>query len=94
MTFSTRASPTYLRIVDNTTHRVYQYDAAINRTSGSQAASTSFALAAGNTNPQGIADPPVDLPADRSVTQPAEFDAALLSLLEDLDGHTHRKRRR
>ena len=29
------------------------------RTSGSQSPSTSFALAAGNTNPQGIADPPV-----------------------------------
>ena len=28
-------------------------------TSGSQSPSTSFALAAGNTNPQGIADPPV-----------------------------------
>ena len=28
------------------------------RTSGSQSPSTSFALAAGNTNPQGIADPP------------------------------------
>jgi hypothetical protein len=31
------------------------------RTSGSQSPSTSFALAAGNTNPQGIADPPVSL---------------------------------
>jgi hypothetical protein len=48
----------HLWIVDNGTDRVYQYDNAASRTSGSQSASTSFALAAGNTNPQGIADPP------------------------------------
>jgi hypothetical protein len=49
----------HLWIVDSGTDRVYQYDNAAARTSGSQAASTSFALAAGNTNPQDIADPPV-----------------------------------
>jgi sugar lactone lactonase YvrE len=48
----------HLWIVDNGTDRVYQYDNAASRTSGSQSASTSFALAAGNTNPQGLADPP------------------------------------
>jgi hypothetical protein len=48
----------HLWIVDSGTDRVYQYDNAVGRTSGSQAASSSFALAAGNTNPQGIADPP------------------------------------
>ena len=47
-----------LWIVDSATDRVYQYNAAATRTSGSQAPSVSFALAAGNTNPQGIADPP------------------------------------
>jgi sugar lactone lactonase YvrE len=46
-------------IVDNGTNKVYQYTAAANRTSGSQNAAASFALAANNTNPQGIADPPV-----------------------------------
>jgi hypothetical protein len=45
-------------IVDSGTDRVYQYTAAASLTGGSQAASASFALAAGNTNPQGIADPP------------------------------------
>jgi hypothetical protein len=45
-------------IVDSGADRVYQYIAAASRTSGSQSAATSFALAAGNTNPQGIADPP------------------------------------
>src|SRR5262249_51636560 len=51
----------HLWIVDNATDRVYQYDNAAGRTSGTQAASTSFALAAGNTNPQDTADPPVGL---------------------------------
>lgn len=48
----------HLWIVDSGSDRVYQFDAAAGRTSGSQSPSTSFALAAGNTNPQGIADPP------------------------------------
>src|SRR5208283_2554860 len=45
-------------IVDNGTDKVYQYTAAASRTSGSQNAAATFALAAGDTNPQGIADPP------------------------------------
>jgi hypothetical protein len=44
--------------VDSATDRVYQFTAAASRTSGSQTPVASFALAAGNTNPQGIADPP------------------------------------
>src|SRR5262249_18312427 len=46
-------------VVDNGTDKVYQYTGAAGRTSGSQVASATFALAAGNTNPQDIADPPV-----------------------------------
>ena len=49
----------HLWIVDNGTDLVYQYDNAAGRTSGSQSASSTFALAAGNTNPQDVADPPV-----------------------------------
>jgi protocatechuate 3,4-dioxygenase beta subunit len=45
-------------IVDSGTDRVYQYDAAASRISGSQAASGSFLLPAGNGDAQGIADPP------------------------------------
>jgi hypothetical protein len=45
-------------VVDNGTLKVYQYTAAASRTSGSQSAAATFALAAGNTNPQDIADPP------------------------------------
>ena len=45
-------------IVDSASDRVYQFTAAASRTSGSQSPAASFALAAGNTNPQGIADPP------------------------------------
>jgi len=61
------ASPSELWIVDNGTDRVYQYNAAVGVTSGSRSASSSFALAAGNTNPQGIADPP---PPGNSVRMP------------------------
>ena len=45
-------------IVDNGTKKVYQYAAAAGRISGNQNAAATFALAAGNTNPQDIADPP------------------------------------
>jgi hypothetical protein len=45
-------------IVDNNTDRVYQFNAATSRMNGSASPSSSFALSAGNTNPQGIADPP------------------------------------
>ncbi len=48
-------------IVDNGSKLVYQYTASATLTSGSLEASTTFALAAGNTNPQGIADPPSPL---------------------------------
>jgi outer membrane protein assembly factor BamB len=47
-----------LWVLDNATDRVYQYDNAAGLMSGSLWPTTSFALAAGNTNPQGIADPP------------------------------------
>jgi hypothetical protein len=55
-------------IVDSGTLKVYDYTAAASRTSGSQAAAATFALAAGDTNPQGIADPP---PADMLLTPAA-----------------------
>jgi hypothetical protein len=45
-------------IVDNVALKVFQYVGAATRTSGSQNAAASFALAPGDTNPQGIADPP------------------------------------
>jgi hypothetical protein len=48
----------HLWIVDNGNDRVFQYDNAASLSSGSLAASFSFALAPGNTNPQDIADPP------------------------------------
>jgi sugar lactone lactonase YvrE len=51
-------------IVDNGTLKVYRYTAAAGRTSGSQNAAATFALNPGDTNPQGIADPP---PADSHV---------------------------
>lgn len=45
-------------LVDAGSDKVYQYTGAATRTSGSQSAASSFALASGNTNPQDIADPP------------------------------------
>jgi Calx-beta domain len=45
-------------IVDSGTDKVYQYTAAASRTSGSQIAAMAFSLAADNSNPQDIADPP------------------------------------
>lgn len=55
-------------IVDNGTDMVYQYIGAASRTSGSQNAGATFALASGDTNPQGIADPPT---ADMLLTSAA-----------------------
>lgn len=52
------SNPAHIWIVDSGTDRVYQYDNAVGLTSGSKSANSSWALAAGNTNPQGIADPP------------------------------------
>jgi hypothetical protein len=69
-------------IVDSATDRVYQYTAAASRPSGSQSAATSFPLAAGNTNPQGIADPPA-APGAFSFAPPApkKLGAAAISAL-------------
>lgn len=76
-----------LWVVDNATDRVYQYAGARSRTSGSQAAAASFALAAGNTNPQGIADPPTapsgSASGSRSVT--ADSPATLTTLATDAE---------
>src|SRR5204862_3485214 len=42
------SSPSNLWIVDSGSDRVYQFDAAVGRLSGSQSPSTNFALASGN----------------------------------------------
>ncbi len=73
------SNPSHLWIVDSGTARVYQYDTAVGRTSGSLAASTSFALAAGNTNPQGIADPPPTGSPANSTRRPAVQSASLMA---------------
>ncbi len=66
-------------IVDSGTDRVYEYTNSRSRTSGSQSAALFFALAAGNTNPQGIADPPPaasGVPADTNVQHSATANFA------------------
>ncbi|MEQ1826987.1 MAG: hypothetical protein ABL921_13615 [Pirellula sp.] len=65
-------------IVDNNTDRVYQFDAATGRTSGSASPTSSFALSAGNTNPQGIADPPPPASSQtRSIVKKQIFTAEI-----------------
>ncbi|WP_197491106.1 Calx-beta domain-containing protein [Planctomyces sp. SH-PL62] len=66
--------------VDAGTDHVYQFDNARGLTSGSLSPSMSFALAAGNTNPQGIADPPAPGPprmaASAGISHPPGHPAA------------------
>jgi hypothetical protein len=59
--------------VDSGTLKVYDYAAAAGRTSGSQNAAATFALAPGDTNPQGIADPPAAAPL--ALNQPADLSS-------------------
>jgi hypothetical protein len=84
---STNPSPTgitldpnsvgHLWIVDASTDSVYQYDNATSRTSGSQTVSATFPLAAGNTNPQGIADPlPIAALPAIAVSEPTKTKTA------------------
>ena len=63
-------------IADSNTDKVYQYAASRSRTSGSQAAAAIFSLAAGNTNPQGIADPPAPGTTQLDVTGASEYESA------------------
>jgi hypothetical protein len=73
-------------VVDSATDRVYQFTAAASRTSGSQSPAGSFTLAAGNTNPQGIADPPAV--SSQVVTPAAALRGDLASLNESADRHS------
>jgi hypothetical protein len=74
-------------IVDNGTDRVYQFVGAATRTSGSQAPVASFVLASGNTNPQGIADPPIAT-ANGSTVDSIGERAALITSVDSVIGET------
>jgi hypothetical protein len=90
-----------LWIVDSGTDRVYEYTDARANTSGNQTASATFALASGNTNPQGIADPPlasymlISLPAVRR-NSPFVYAAPILegSPTTSLANESNRRSRR
>src|SRR5262249_24644962 len=71
-------------ISDSGTDRVYQYNAAATRVSGSQSAALSFALATANGNAQGIADPPAPT---TSVAASTAIGSIALSF-DDLLSHT------
>jgi sugar lactone lactonase YvrE len=84
------ANPAHIWVVDNQTLRVYQFSNALNETSGRYSDAV-FSLAPGNTNPQGIADPPAS--SVGGLTDPlsspsadSAFDSALLSIVGELDG--------
>lgn len=94
-------------IVDSASDRVSEFSSAKSRTSGSQSPSASFALAAGNTNPQGLADPPTDPVGNalrdtpptpgrstRTASTISTHDAALLSLSNELESLLGSARRR
>jgi hypothetical protein len=66
-----------LWIVDSGTDKVYQYVGGKSWTSGTRSASATFNLSAGNTNPQGIADPPTGL---TPATAPGSADTAALAV--------------
>ena len=62
-------------IIDAGTDRIYQYDNGATHTSGAHLASGSLALAAGNADPQGIADPRPATPTESAaVTSPLQAD--------------------
>ena len=67
-------------IVDSGDDAIYQYSGAASRTSGSQAADAVFGLASGNTNPKGIADPPVAADALDAAPLTSVSEDALLPL--------------
>jgi len=75
-----------LWIVDNGSDRVYEYTNARSRNSGSQSAAASFALSAGNTNPQGIADPPVADSSQADAYTGTSVDAFLAAPLSSPSG--------
>jgi Tol biopolymer transport system component len=65
-------------IVDSGTDRVYQYNSVATVANGSShAADVAFALAVGNTNPQGIADPPAPSSLLATETPVPSAEAAL-----------------
>src|SRR5262249_16289150 len=71
----------HLWIVDSGTDKVYQYNAAATRISGSQSAALTFALVAGNANAQGIADPPAPETAEATSIVTAEIQPSFGNLL-------------
>jgi hypothetical protein len=101
---------TSIWIVDNTSDRVYEFTNARARTSASQSPSTSFPLSSTNTNPQGIADPPVSLPLPTLTRRVSEaplshsalrvphsalaHDSALLAITGELSSLLNLKKRR
>jgi hypothetical protein len=72
-------------IVDSGTDRVYEYADGRTRTSGNLSAAATFGLAPGNTNPQGIADPPAPTGSQSSLlSNEAAVQVSLIAASADL----------
>jgi hypothetical protein len=95
-------------IVDSSTDRIYEFNAATSRTSGSQAPASSFPLSSTNTNPQGLADPPAPTLTRRvseglslgatagssSSASAVSHDSALLAITDELSSLFAPKKRK
>ena len=77
--------------LDVASDKVYQYNDGVGFVSGNRTADAFFNLdaAAGNTNPQGIADPPVSsavgLATPQSRSSADSFESALLAVVGELE---------
>jgi hypothetical protein len=89
------ANPSDFWIVDAGTDRVYRYAGAVLQAGGGlpHTATESFALAPGNTNPQGIADPPPASSDDNAESDADRFDLALMLMLGEEEAAGAKKRR-
>ena len=94
LTIDPTGASQHIWVVDSYRDRVYQYDNARSRTGGSQTASANFALAAGNTNPQGIADPPVGTRSEAVVPASSSFEAAFASYAAEEEREKDRRKAR
>ena len=78
ITIDPSGASTSIWIVDGGTDAVYEYGNALGNSGGSLVGS--FALAGGNTNPQGIADPPA--PAESNAEAIPALDVGLVPLIK------------
>lgn len=72
------SNPQHIWIVDRDAKKVFQYSNAVGRISGNQLADATFALAASNSNPEDIADPPSSQNLESAGLSPLSTEEILL----------------